>query len=121
MIRVLVAENSLADRAVLVGTLRAHSGLSIVGEAGNGAEAVSMTKRLRPHVVTIGTLDRSANLSNPIDRLTATRHIMSDTPTPIVVTLDANESEQDAREVLAAGAVAVLRKPSKGAASATNT
>jgi two-component system chemotaxis response regulator CheB len=111
MIRVLVAENSRADRALLVAALRAHGGLSIVGEAKSGAEAVSMTKRLRPHVITMGTLDRSASLAAPIDRLAATRHIMTDAPTPIVVTLDADENESEAREALAAGAVAVLRKP----------
>jgi two-component system, chemotaxis family, protein-glutamate methylesterase/glutaminase len=115
MIRVLVAENSLADRALLVGTLRAHDNLSVVGEAKSGAEAVSMTKRLRPDVVTIGALDRAPGMAAPIDRLAATRQIMADTPTPIVVTLNAGESEGDAAEVLAAGAVAVLRKPSASA------
>jgi two-component system chemotaxis response regulator CheB len=111
MIRVLVAENSFADRALLADILRAHVGVTIVGEAGTGAEAISMTRRLKPHVVAMGMLDRSSTLSAPIDRLTATRQIMAETPTPIVVALGADESECEAREALAAGAVAVLRKP----------
>ena len=63
MIRVLVAENSLVERNLLVDTLRADAGLAIVGEAKSGAEAVSMTRRLRPHVVAMGMLDRSSSMA----------------------------------------------------------
>src|SRR5690348_4562129 len=106
MIRVLVAENSRTDRSLLRESLRTDSHISVVGEARSGAEAVSMTARLRPQVVAIGTLDRSSDMHEPIDRLAATRQIMSESPTPIVVALDAHEGEGEAREALAAGAVA---------------
>jgi two-component system chemotaxis response regulator CheB len=111
MIRVLVAENSRADRSLLRESLRTDSQISVVGEARSGAEAVRMTARLRPQVVAIGTLDRSSDMHEPIDRLAVTRQIMSESPTPIVVALDEHEGEGEAREALAAGAVAVLRKP----------
>ncbi len=113
MIRVLVADNSSIDRALLVALLESDVQIHVVGQAKSGAEAVSMTKRLRPQVVTMGLLDRSSNLQQHVDGLEATRMIMAESPTPIVVALDGAHMEDPtaAQELLAAGAVAALKRP----------
>lgn len=121
MIRVLVAENSETERAKLVAVLRRDAQLQVVGVASSGAEAVSMTKRLRPQVVAMGTLDRSPRDTVHVDGLETTRRIMSEAPTPIVVALPRNTQlgDKQGELMLAAGAVAVLRQPSHGQEAAS--
>lgn len=111
MVKVLLADNTELDRARLRALLHADERIQIVGEATTGAEAVSMTRRLKPQVVVMGSLSRSTELGKPIDALEATRQIMSDSPTPIVVTLTGNvNSDSDGQALLQAGAVAVLNQ-----------
>ncbi len=106
IIRVLIAEDSPTARALLVGMLSAASGLEVIGQASNGIDAVEMTKRLRPDVVTM-------DIQMPgLDGFEATKRIMSEMPTPIVIisSLDVH-SVQFSMEALNAGALAVLPKP----------
>jgi two-component system chemotaxis response regulator CheB len=107
MITVLVVDDSAVERALLVAVLRSDPQLSVVGEACDGAEAVALTQRLRPQVVTM-------DLHMPrLDGLGATKEIMITAPTPIVLltgSLRAAETEQ-AMHVLRAGAVTALHKP----------
>jgi two-component system chemotaxis response regulator CheB len=117
MTRVLVADNSSTDRALLVALLESDAQIHVIGQAKSGAEAVAMTKRLRPQVVTMGLLSRSSNLTQHVDGLAATRMIMAESPTPVVVTLSSGQeaSAEAVQELLAAGAVAVLKRPSRTA------
>ncbi|MBI2193265.1 MAG: chemotaxis-specific protein-glutamate methyltransferase CheB [Planctomycetes bacterium] len=79
MIRVLVADDSITARELLVETLRSDPEIRVVGEAGDGDEAVRMTKSLRPNVVTMDV--RMPRLNG----LEATRRIMAEAPTPVVI------------------------------------
>jgi DNA-binding NarL/FixJ family response regulator len=50
-LRVVVADDQALVRAGFCGIVSATDGFAVVGEAGNGAEAVEVTRRTRPDVV----------------------------------------------------------------------
>jgi two-component system chemotaxis response regulator CheB len=105
-LRVLVVDDSIVQRQILSKLLAQDPGIELAGSAGNGAEAVRAVARLRPDVV---TLDDRMPIMNGLE---AARHIMRETPTPIVMISAA--SGEDARRLtaaaLAAGVVAVQGK-----------
>jgi DNA-binding NarL/FixJ family response regulator len=50
-LRIVVADDQALVRAGFCGIVNATAGLTVVGEAGTGAEAVAVTRRTRPDVV----------------------------------------------------------------------
>jgi two-component system chemotaxis response regulator CheB len=107
MIRVLVAEDSVTVRELLVQILSSDPEIQVIGEAKNGMEAVEQAVRLKPDVITM-------DVHMPeLDGLEATKEIMVRSPTPIVVV----SSSHSARDVelslsaMRAGALLVLPKP----------
>jgi two-component system chemotaxis response regulator CheB len=107
-IRVLVVDDSAVVRQILVSMLETVPGFEVVGQARDGEEAVRLTARLRPDVITM-------DIRMPrLDGLGAIRQIMSTTPTPIVV-VAASVYEPDrniAFFAIEAGALTVVEKPS---------
>jgi two-component system chemotaxis response regulator CheB len=107
MIRVLVVEDSSTARELLVEILRSDEEVEVIGAAVNGAEAVEMTKHFRPNVITM-------DVHMPVmDGFEATRVIMAQTPTPIVIvtaSVDVHEV-QVSMNALRLGALTVLSKP----------
>ena len=107
MIRVVVAEDSRTARDLLVAILEADPGLSVVGQAANGAEAVALAERLRPDLVTM-------DIHMPVmDGFEATREIMNRAPTPIlIVSSVANRDDVElSLQATRLGALMVLPKP----------
>jgi two-component system chemotaxis response regulator CheB len=104
---VLVAEDSPTVRELLVSILESDPRIEVVGEASNGAEAVDLAKRLRPDLITM-------DVHMPVmDGLAATKEIMGEAPTPIVI-VSASSSGRDVEmsfNALRAGALMVLEKP----------
>jgi two-component system chemotaxis response regulator CheB len=107
MIRVLIAEDSLTTRALLLEILSSDPEIQVVGQAKNGIEAVQMTRSLRPNLVTM-------DVHMPdMDGLTATKEIMIASPTPIVIITGSSGAAgvEGSLHALRAGALDVLLKP----------
>ena len=106
-VRVLLADDSTTTRTLLRGICATEPAITVVGEAGNGAQAVKQVASLRPSIVVM-------DIEMPLmDGIEATRHIMARTSTPILVVT----AHHDARDValslraVQAGALGLARKP----------
>lgn len=108
MIRVLIAEDSATTLELLATMLESDPEIRVVGRAKNGAEAVALTKTVRPDVVVM-------DIHMPVlDGFRATHQIMIESPTPIVIvsaTLDVKAVDVSLH-ALRLGALSVLEKPS---------
>lgn len=108
MIRVLIAEDSATARDALLALFASAPGLEVVAVAKDGAEAVAMTRALRPSIVVM-------DIEMPVlDGYEATRRIMVEAPTPILI-VSASVNAQDAHaslNALRAGALGLSDKPS---------
>ena len=106
-IRVLVVDDSAVQRAALIAILVADPALEVAGWVADGAEALPAIVRLRPDVV---TMDLHMPRMNGVE---ATRRIMQELPTPIVM-VTASATGDDARtafDALQAGVLAIVQKP----------
>lgn len=106
-VRVVIVDDSPTAQELLVALLQAADGIEVVGVGGSGEDAVRLTKRLRPSVVTM-------DVHMPgMDGLEATRRIMCEAPTPIViVTASVMRAGTNLTfDALQAGALTVVRKP----------
>ncbi len=116
-LRVLVVDDSDLQRMLLANLLMTDPGIEVVGQAKDGPEAIRLTASLHPDVITI-------DLRMPeMDGLAATRRIMQETPTPVVL-VSAGISPEDRQlvgEALAAGVLAVVAKPVPGSRGAQAT
>lgn len=107
MIRVLVAEDSVTVRELLIEILQSDREIEVVGQAKNGVEAIELTERLRPNIV---TMDVHMPL---LDGFEATKEIMARVPTPIVI-VSSSISGRDVEmslNAMRAGALMVIAKP----------
>jgi len=107
MIRVLVADDSRAFRAILRTILGRSPEIDVVGEARDGQEAVSQVLSLKPDVVTMDVQMPGK------DGLEALGEIMRQRPTPVVViSAEVGPGNQERSfRALELGAVEVLAKP----------
>ena len=103
-LRIVVVDDHGVVRRGVRALLESHPGWEVVGEGGNGRDAVELVRTLRPHVIVL-------DLSMPdMNGLEATRQIVAESPQTEVLVLTMHHSEQLARDVLQAGARGYLLK-----------
>lgn len=109
-IRVLIADDSPAGRELLASLCDADPSMQVIAEVGDGATAVQRTAELRPDVVVMDTFMRGT------DGYAATRRIMVETPTPVILVSEVTDPRRReiGEQALQAGALAVLCKPGGG-------
>ncbi len=108
-IRVLVVDDSTFLRQVLSRYLEADPGITVVGTACDGLDALAKIPLVRPDVITL-------DVEMPrMDGLTALKRIMADCPTPVIMV--SSLTQQGARPTIQAlmrGAVDFVPKPTAG-------
>lgn len=98
MIRILLADDHALMRRGIRDLLQSDSEIDIVGEAGDGREAVQLADRLKPDVMIM-------DLAMPeLNGLDAIRQIRKDAPEVELLVFSMHDSEELIREVFAAGA-----------------
>ena len=105
-IRILLADDHAVVRQGFKMILGAQPDMEIVGEAGNGREAVELADRLKPEVV---VMDVSMPELNGIE---ATRRLAESAPHVRVLALSMHKDSVYVREILRAGARGYLLKDS---------
>lgn len=108
-VRVLVADDSSVVRDVLTAILESDPEITVIGTATDGDEAVALTAKLKPDLVTM-------DLKMPrMDGMEATERIMAFHPTPILIVSSYVDREgmYSHLDALAAGALDVVEKPTE--------
>lgn len=107
-IRVLLADDHPILRKGLVDLLSESAGIEVVGEAGNGEEAVQLAERTRPDIVLM-------DVTMPhVDGIQATRRIRAELPEVRVIGLSMHEKSDLAHAMQQAGACLYLNKSAPG-------
>jgi len=107
MIRLLITEDSLSIVEIIKTIFKSDGDIEVVGCAKNGRESIQMTKQLKPDAILM-------DINMPImDGLEATRIIMSEIPTPILIlsSLIKDDDSSIGFEALRAGALDIMEKP----------
>jgi two-component system chemotaxis response regulator CheB len=103
-LRVLVVDDSAVNRRVLASTLEAQPGVTVVGAASDGEQALRMVSQHGPDLITL-------DLEMPrMDGFTVLRLIMANRPTPIVV-VSSHSSKEQVFRALELGAIDFIAKP----------
>jgi len=105
-ITVLLAEDHDFVREGFRHMLQVETDIHVIGEAGNGRDAVTLVKKLRPAVVLM-------DIAMPqLNGLEATRQMTKAVPTTRVIMLSAHSDDAYISESMAAGAAGFLIKQS---------
>jgi two-component system, chemotaxis family, protein-glutamate methylesterase/glutaminase len=106
-VKVMIVEDSVVVRALLESIIGQDPRLAIVASLGSAEEALAMLNRVSPDVI-------SMDIRLPgMDGIEATRRIMAEKPTPIVVVSASVDTDElkISLNALRAGALAVVEKP----------
>lgn len=107
-LRILLVDDHLVVRMGLATMLAIEDGLSVVGEASDGLEAVALVRKLHPDVVIMDVM------MPKMDGVEATRTIRRDCPETKILLLTTYSSAKELKAALDAGAQgAMLKEASK--------
>jgi DNA-binding NarL/FixJ family response regulator len=105
-IRVLVVDDHFVVRKGVCALLAEAGGIAVVGEAGDGEQAIAEARRLAPQVILM-------DLRLPgIDGVAATRTILAEQPDVGIVVLTGTDLEEEMLAAIEAGALGYLTKTS---------
>ncbi len=108
-IRILIVDDQALFREGLRTLLSVQAGLEVVGEAGNGEEALRQADSLKPDVILM-------DLQMPVmDGAAATRRLKTQMPSVKVIILTTFDDDENVFEGLRAGAVGYLLKDTPSA------
>lgn len=107
-IRLLLVDDDRGFRATLRQLLEQRADVEVLGEAGNGEEAVQLANDLHPDVV---LMDLAMPRMNGVE---ATRQLKTRRPDLAVIILTVHDEDVYRRTALAAGAAAFLEKKMLG-------
>jgi DNA-binding NarL/FixJ family response regulator len=103
-LRVLLVDDHDLFRTGLKNLLEEHGGLTVLGEAANGSDAVRLVRELAPDVVVM-------DLNMPaMSGVEATRHITALSPLTRVIVLTISDEDADVMDAIVAGACGYLLK-----------
>lgn len=107
MIRVLIVEDSPVVSDFIAYILESDPDITVIGTASNGEEALKLARRKKPDLI---TMDIQMPGMNGIE---ATRRIMEESPTPIVIVTASHDTYgvNTTFRALEAGALTVVEKP----------
>jgi DNA-binding NarL/FixJ family response regulator len=104
MLRILLADDHVLFRKGVAALLACRQDMQVVGEAGDGLEAIAKARELLPDVVLM-------DINMPkCDGLQATRQIKREMPHVKIVILTVSEEDQDLFEAIKIGAQGYLLK-----------
>ncbi len=106
--KLLIVDDSKLIRRAVSNIFKAQDNFQVVGEAGNGKEALDMLAGLNPDVVTL-------DINMPVmDGLTTLKHIMIKSPRPTVMLSSlTQEGSTETFDALKYGAIDFIPKPSR--------
>ena len=105
-VRVLLVDDHAMVRQGLRSILDGYPNLDIIAEAGDGEEAITLARLLKPDLIVM-----DVNMPR-LDGIEATKRIREELPATHVVGLSVNEAEHIVKSMRAAGAAAFLTKES---------
>ena len=107
-IKVLLVEDHAVVREGTAELINRQADMTVVGEAGDGHQAVELAGRLNPDVILM-------DVALPgLDGISATRRIKQNSPTIAVLALSAHDEDQYVFALLEAGAAGYLLKTIRG-------
>ena len=102
--KILIADDSALLRGIIREVLSTQDELEIAGEATNGKKALEKTIELRPDLIIM-------DVNMPVmDGIEATRLIMEQAPTPVLVFTSEVDAEKGF-EAMESGAIEIVKKP----------
>ncbi|STX29953.1 fused chemotaxis regulator; protein-glutamat [Legionella beliardensis] len=112
-IKVLIADDSKVSTQLLAAILEEASDIQVIATARDGIEAIQLTKQLKPDLITMDIF-----MPN-MDGIDATRTIMAECPTPIIIISSQYNKTmaENSFNALEAGALSIIEKPKGPAAN----
>ena len=107
--RILLVDDHDLFRAGLAGLINAHPNLEVIGEAGDGLEALTLARDLQPDLILM-------DIKMPVcDGLEATRLICTELPGARIVILTVHDEDEKLFAAIKAGACGYLLKSTDSA------